>query len=161
MSVVFIRSHNVRYPCFLVRGQRDDDGYDVSVQADPRKKSRKEDAIIAWTWKTFIDDPSDPEILLRMPMTKVHAVCVFRLLKTSAPSCYHSSWRSRHRRYRKWEKLYPDACFFLLLNGTTTIHRQSCDNTLTLTRAYATHTHTFSLSHSLSLPPSPMLLPTY
>jgi PhoPQ-activated pathogenicity-related protein len=34
--------------------------------------SRSEDAIIAWTWKTFIEsNGSDPIILLRMPMTKV------------------------------------------------------------------------------------------
>ncbi|KAL3877091.1 hypothetical protein ACJMK2_034846 [Sinanodonta woodiana] len=39
--------------------------------ADPEKKERVEDAIIAWTWKTFIlTNSSDPEILLRMPMTK-------------------------------------------------------------------------------------------
>ena len=38
---------------------------------DPEKKRRSEDAIIAWTWKKFIQNTSDPEILLRMPMTKV------------------------------------------------------------------------------------------
>lgn len=42
----------------------------ILFQADPSKKSRDEDAIIAWTWKTFIENTSDPEILLRMPMTK-------------------------------------------------------------------------------------------
>lgn len=41
------------------------------VQADPSQQSRHEDAVIAWTWKTFIENSSDPEILLRMPMTKV------------------------------------------------------------------------------------------
>ena len=33
---------------------------------------REEDAIIAWTWKTFIEENgTNPYILLRMPMTKV------------------------------------------------------------------------------------------
>lgn len=41
-------------------------------QADPNKSKRTEDAIIAWTWKTFVEQKgADPEILLRMPMTKV------------------------------------------------------------------------------------------
>jgi PhoPQ-activated pathogenicity-related protein len=38
--------------------------------ADPSNRSRSEDALIAWTWKTFIENPSNPYILLRMPMTK-------------------------------------------------------------------------------------------
>ncbi|KAH3871994.1 hypothetical protein DPMN_035209 [Dreissena polymorpha] len=43
----------------------------ITFHADPQKKNRNEDAIIAWTWKTFVDqNGSDPEILLRMPMTK-------------------------------------------------------------------------------------------
>ena len=38
---------------------------------DPTQRSRSEDSIIAWTWRTYIDDPTpDPEIILRMPMTK-------------------------------------------------------------------------------------------
>ncbi|CAF1105282.1 unnamed protein product [Brachionus calyciflorus] len=37
---------------------------------DPKQKRRTEDAVIAWTWKTFIDNPDDPSILLRLPMTK-------------------------------------------------------------------------------------------
>ena len=36
------------------------------------KKRRTEDAIVAWTWKSFIENNgTDPEILLRLPMTKV------------------------------------------------------------------------------------------
>jgi len=31
---------------------------------------RSEDAIIAFTWRHFIDDPTKPEWLLRLPMTK-------------------------------------------------------------------------------------------
>ncbi|KAL4239703.1 hypothetical protein ACF0H5_000507 [Mactra antiquata] len=43
----------------------------ITFKADPIQKSRSEDAIIAWTWKTFVDQKgADPEILLRMPMTK-------------------------------------------------------------------------------------------
>ncbi|XP_025076722.1 autocrine proliferation repressor protein A-like [Pomacea canaliculata] len=42
----------------------------VVFKADPSQKQRNEDAVIAWTWKTFIENASDPEILLRMPMTK-------------------------------------------------------------------------------------------
>ncbi|KAL3877090.1 hypothetical protein ACJMK2_034845 [Sinanodonta woodiana] len=39
--------------------------------ADPEMKRRKNDAIIAWTWKTFVvNNSSDPEILLTLPMTK-------------------------------------------------------------------------------------------
>ncbi|XP_005102804.2 autocrine proliferation repressor protein A [Aplysia californica] len=37
---------------------------------DPERKERKEDAIIAWTWKQFINNSSFPDILLRLPMTK-------------------------------------------------------------------------------------------
>lgn len=41
-------------------------------KTDPTQKSRSEDEIIAWTWRTFIEsNGSDPYILLRMPMTKV------------------------------------------------------------------------------------------
>ncbi len=41
-------------------------------KADTLNKSRYEDAIIAWTWKEFIDtNGADPRILLRFPMTKV------------------------------------------------------------------------------------------
>jgi hypothetical protein len=48
------------------------------VQADPTAKQRYEDAIIAWTWKTFIENTTDPYILLRMPMTKVESIAVDR-----------------------------------------------------------------------------------
>lgn len=39
-------------------------------KADPTQRQRGEDRIIAWTWKTFIENPDDPSILLRLPMTK-------------------------------------------------------------------------------------------
>ncbi len=45
----------------------------LSFQADPTHKARSEDAVIAWTWKTFVQvNSSDPEFLLRFPMTKVN-----------------------------------------------------------------------------------------
>jgi hypothetical protein len=41
-------------------------------KADPLKLNRSEDAIAAWLWKTFIEtNGSDPQILPRLPMTKV------------------------------------------------------------------------------------------
>ncbi|ESO89129.1 hypothetical protein LOTGIDRAFT_154212 [Lottia gigantea] len=43
----------------------------IMFKADPTKKQRTEDAIIAWTWKTFVEtNGSNPDLLLRMPMTK-------------------------------------------------------------------------------------------
>ncbi|XP_059147465.1 autocrine proliferation repressor protein A-like isoform X3 [Physella acuta] len=42
----------------------------ITFFADPTKKSRSEDAVIAWTWKTFLANGSNPEVLLRLPMTK-------------------------------------------------------------------------------------------
>ncbi|KAH3871998.1 hypothetical protein DPMN_035212 [Dreissena polymorpha] len=43
----------------------------IVFRDDPAQKKRAEDAIIAWTWKIFVDQKgADPEILLRMPMTK-------------------------------------------------------------------------------------------
>ncbi|CAF3414533.1 unnamed protein product [Rotaria sp. Silwood1] len=42
----------------------------IRFVADPTNRSRGEDAIIAWTWKAFIENPDNPYVLLRMPMTK-------------------------------------------------------------------------------------------
>ena len=42
----------------------------IIFKKDPQQKERSEDAIIAWTWKEFMENTSDPYILLRMPMTK-------------------------------------------------------------------------------------------
>ncbi|XP_059147478.1 autocrine proliferation repressor protein A-like [Physella acuta] len=38
--------------------------------ADPTLMNRTEDAVIAWTWREFLSNGSNPEILLRLPMTK-------------------------------------------------------------------------------------------
>jgi len=44
----------------------------AALQNDPNFERRSEDSIIAWTWRTFTDspEPSDPTVILRMPMTK-------------------------------------------------------------------------------------------
>uniref|UniRef100_A0A2C9LAQ3 NIDO domain-containing protein n=1 Tax=Biomphalaria glabrata TaxID=6526 RepID=A0A2C9LAQ3_BIOGL len=51
----------------------------IVFKDDPDSKSRVEDAIIAWTWRKFLDNGTNPEILLRLPMTKVNLKC-FNLL---------------------------------------------------------------------------------
>jgi len=42
----------------------------LTFKQDPKHLRRTEDGIIAYTWRHFLDDPSKPEWLLRMPMTK-------------------------------------------------------------------------------------------
>ena len=42
----------------------------TTFSADPLQKSRTEDAVIAFTWDHFLNDPSQPEWLLRFPMVK-------------------------------------------------------------------------------------------
>jgi hypothetical protein len=42
----------------------------TTFSSDPIQKSRTEDAIIAYTWDHFLNDPSKPEWLLRFPMVK-------------------------------------------------------------------------------------------
>lgn len=42
----------------------------TTFASDPIQKSRTEDAIIAFTWAHFLDDPSNPEWLVRFPMVK-------------------------------------------------------------------------------------------
>ncbi|CAF2936769.1 unnamed protein product [Rotaria sp. Silwood2] len=43
----------------------------IRFMADPAQKSRTEDALIAWTWMTFIEqNGTNPYVLLRLPMTK-------------------------------------------------------------------------------------------
>lgn len=41
-----------------------------SMSLDPDQKSRSEDSIIAYTWNHFLDDPTQPEWLVRFPMVK-------------------------------------------------------------------------------------------
>ncbi|XP_006811763.1 autocrine proliferation repressor protein A-like [Saccoglossus kowalevskii] len=42
----------------------------IRFYGDPKNKSRTEDGIIAYTWKHFIQYPTQPDWLLRNPMTK-------------------------------------------------------------------------------------------
>jgi len=42
----------------------------TTFASDPIQKSRTKDAIIAFTWAHFLDDPSNPEWLVRFPMVK-------------------------------------------------------------------------------------------
>jgi PhoPQ-activated pathogenicity-related protein len=44
----------------------------VQFYDDPNFEGRTEDRVIAWTWRSFLDspEPSDPTVILRMPMTK-------------------------------------------------------------------------------------------
>lgn len=42
----------------------------IIFSADPKKKHRSEDAMIAFTWAHFINDTKSPYWLARMPMTK-------------------------------------------------------------------------------------------
>uniref|UniRef100_A0A914C0A9 Uncharacterized protein n=1 Tax=Acrobeloides nanus TaxID=290746 RepID=A0A914C0A9_9BILA len=42
----------------------------VIFSSDPIQEVRDEDAVIAFTWRHFIDDPTDPNWLVRFPMVK-------------------------------------------------------------------------------------------
>lgn len=42
----------------------------IHFTAEQPPRGRSEDAIIAYTWNHFLDNPSEPEWLLRLPMTK-------------------------------------------------------------------------------------------
>lgn len=42
----------------------------ITFKNDPTNQSRTEDDLIGWTWKAFLDNTSDPNILLQLPMTK-------------------------------------------------------------------------------------------
>ncbi|CAF4130145.1 unnamed protein product, partial [Rotaria magnacalcarata] len=37
---------------------------------DPTNQTRNDNAALAWTWKAFIDNQSNPAILMHLPMTK-------------------------------------------------------------------------------------------
>ena len=42
----------------------------IVFAADPVQQSREEDAVIAFTWQAFVQDPTRVEWPLRLPMTK-------------------------------------------------------------------------------------------
>ena len=49
----------------------------IVYPSDPDKKRRSEDAMIAWAWRQYLDDPHhDPEWLPRFPMAKAGFQCM-------------------------------------------------------------------------------------
>lgn len=51
----------------------------------PTPRGRSEDAMVAWTWKHFLEDPSQPEWLARLPMTKASVRALDTLAAFRAP----------------------------------------------------------------------------
>ena len=57
-------------------GEVKENGYFIlfcNLQNDPERRERYEDDIIAWIWRTYLDDEPEQnqEPILRLPMTKV------------------------------------------------------------------------------------------
>lgn len=49
----------------------------IVYPSDPSQTPREEDAMIAWAWKEYVDDPAhDPEWLPRLPMVKAAFQCM-------------------------------------------------------------------------------------
>eukprot|EP01147_Barroeca_monosierra_P005306 gene5306-7078_t len=48
----------------------------IAFTSEHPPKQRTEDAIIAYTWQHFLDNPNEPEWLLRLPMTKAAVRCM-------------------------------------------------------------------------------------
>ena len=44
------------------------------LKDDEAGRRRSEDDAIAYTWRRFIEDPRDPEVVMQLPMTKVSGV---------------------------------------------------------------------------------------
>lgn len=42
-----------------------------SEQADPTNQTHGDNSAVAWSWKIFLENPSNPAALLFLPMTKV------------------------------------------------------------------------------------------
>lgn len=42
----------------------------ITYKDDSSKRRRKEDAAVAWTWRKFLENTTDPEIIIELPMTK-------------------------------------------------------------------------------------------
>jgi PhoPQ-activated pathogenicity-related protein len=82
----------------------------ITFAADPIQKSRTEDAIIAFTWDHFLNDPSQPEWLVRFPMVKasiraMDAVQEFvrtRLPETGATCDYFAVSGASKRGWTTW-----------------------------------------------------------
>ena len=57
----------------------------IIFPSDPQRKERHEDSLLAWAWKSYVDDPNHaPEWLPRLPMAKVGQS---DLILTRAPPC--------------------------------------------------------------------------
>ena len=39
-------------------------------KADPSKRERDDDEVVGWTWKAFLDNITNPDLLIFLPMTK-------------------------------------------------------------------------------------------
>jgi PhoPQ-activated pathogenicity-related protein len=82
----------------------------LTFSADPKNQSRGEDAIIAYTWDHFLNDPSKPEWLLRFPMVKaslraMDAVTEFVAQKLPELGCqldYYSVAGASKRGWTTW-----------------------------------------------------------
>jgi hypothetical protein len=80
--------------------------------ADPIQKSRSEDAIIAFTWDHYLNDPTKPEWLVRFPMVKasvraMDAITEFTTYKfpekfSSAPIGYFAVAGASKRGWTTW-----------------------------------------------------------
>jgi PhoPQ-activated pathogenicity-related protein len=74
----------------------------IRFWADMRNRSLTEDALLGWTWKAYIDDPSNPNVLLHMPVTKaivraMDAVQQFvAQLKIAVPETFSIGGASKH-----------------------------------------------------------------
>jgi len=82
----------------------------VTFAADPIQKSRTEDAVIAFTWDHFLNDPSQPEWLVRFPMVKasvraMDAITEFVAQKLPELNCqldYYSVSGASKRGWTTW-----------------------------------------------------------
>jgi len=79
----------------------------ITFAADPIQKSRTEDAIIAYTWDHFLDDPSQPEWLVRFPMVKasvraMDATAEFVAQKLPELGCQLDYWAVAGASKRGW-----------------------------------------------------------
>ena len=61
----------------------------IIFSADPKKKHRSEDAMIAYTWAHFINDTKSPYWLARLPMTKAGVRAMY------AKDCFSLLWEDK------------------------------------------------------------------
>jgi len=57
----------------------------IHFAAEQPPRGRSEDAIIAYTWNHFLNTPTEPEWLLRLPMTKVRWEYLFNKQLSTPP----------------------------------------------------------------------------